>query len=92
MRYSSGTGVNISCSSFSISSSDLAFASSSAVRGGSHDAISRWLLARARLALLKIMSASLVVAGMVAISKGAASAQSCVVDCGLRFAAANHDS
>lgn len=68
--YSSGIGANISCSSFSISSSVLVFASSSAVRGGSHDAINRWLLARARLALLKIISASLVVAGIVVVAMG----------------------
>lgn len=63
--YSSGIGANISCSSFSISSSVFVDASSSAVRGGSHDAINRWLLARARFALLNIISASLVVAGMM---------------------------
>ena len=46
-------------SSFSISSTDLAFCSSSSVRGGSHDAIRRRLLAKATLVRLKMMSASL---------------------------------
>lgn len=62
--YSSGTGVNISCSSLSISASVLVLASSSAVRGGSHEAMRRWDLARATLALLNIMSASEVVEGV----------------------------
>ena len=60
---SSGTGANISCSSRSISSSDFVLRSSSSVRGGSHDAMRRWLFARATLARLKIMSASFVVVG-----------------------------
>ena len=63
--YSSGTGVKISFSSFSSSSSDLVFASSSGVFGGSHEAISLWLLASATLALLNIISASLGCAGML---------------------------
>ena len=58
VTYSSGIGVNISRSSFSISSSVFALASSEAVGGGSHDAIRRWDLARATEARLKIMSAS----------------------------------
>lgn len=56
--YVSGTGVNISCSSLSNSSSVFAFASSEAVGGGSHEAISLWDLASATEARLKIMSAS----------------------------------
>lgn len=57
--YTSGTGVNISCSSFSICSSVLAFLSSEAVGGGSHDATRRWDFARATFARLNTISASL---------------------------------
>ena len=56
--YSSGTGVNNSCSSLSKSSSDFAFASSETVGGGSHEATSRWDSASATEARLKMMSAS----------------------------------
>lgn len=56
--YSSGTGANVSCSSLSNSSSDFAFASSDAVRGGSHEATNLWDLASATEARLKMMSAS----------------------------------
>lgn len=61
-RYLSGTGVNISSSSLCNSAcSDSVFSTfSSAAAAGSHDATSRWLRARAMLARLKIMSASLV--------------------------------
>jgi hypothetical protein len=68
--HTSGTGVKISSSSSSISASDLAFAVSSSERGGSHDAISRWLLARATLALLRITSTPFVEAGMIKSSEG----------------------
>lgn len=60
MANSSGIGVKSSASSCSISSEDLAVRSSSSVGGGSHEAMRRWLLARATLARLKMMSASLV--------------------------------
>lgn len=56
--YSSGTGVNNSCSSRSKSSSDFAFASSEAVGGGSQEATSLWDSASATEARLKMMSAS----------------------------------
>ena len=55
--YSSGTGVNISCSSRSISASVLRDASSPGVGGGSQEAIRRWLWARATEVRLNIMSA-----------------------------------
>lgn len=54
----SGTGVNISSSSRNSSSSVFVLAISSAVLGGSHDAMRRWLRARATFALLKTISAS----------------------------------
>lgn len=55
----SGTAVNISSSSRRNSSSLLGIVDdSSAVWGGSHEATSRWLRARATLARLRIMSVS----------------------------------
>lgn len=52
--------MNISFSSFSIWASVLVCARSDAVGGGSHEAIRRCDLARARAVLLRITSASVV--------------------------------
>ena len=80
--YSSNTGVKISFSSFSSSSSDLVFASSSGVFGGSHEAMSLWLLASATLALLNIISASPGCAGMLKCFSENASKVSRLIGCG----------